>query len=1380
MHRKYNRYLIVITVIITAVSFLAGGCTPSIPHTQNTPIATIGEYPLSTSVITNPSPFPSSPSVNISPSPENTIRQPPSSTAAFIPMSSAGGAPSELDAKLDISKAPTIGETVELTFSAEWVKDPNRLITGFRLEFELYDPSVYYPLGKSHSFRDEKIKSLGKADSGSGAYFYNSMAAQYQPETIVDVKKVVVSGETQWEGETKIGINQMSLSSKICFPEKGEWLINGIIQFEDGSYYISNSLELTVKKDSGSIGWPIDYSIGNGVHNYADSYAPVGVYLNITHAPLVGEKIPLDISVYSIEDLDHASVSLGFVRMDGYMYTYPSPDKIVDEGKGNWEGNLKKEVPAQLSFLIKFPDEGDWAILLMTRASPSDHENTMLGIPIHIDKEKSRFGWTVDHIDPGTKDPLKERMKKSSDSASETAGTAKTIASDSDENNQTKDASFVIGGIVRYENRDGQGLYSNARFCQVDLLNQYGSEFSPPVYEFTNSCGYFNFSLAENPGYVKIKIYTDGNDHTDGIDPHDGTDDIKVIDISSIPYYYQTPYVIVVPESGDLGIITIDNTNDLNKAWWIRDDLESGYQFGLQQDIYVGTFIAQWSSSNQWTTYSKYTPGWYSQLSGQIYISKNSANGYPDGVLHEMGHNVMNNYFGTLNWPNGNTPYPHYLDCAYDRGTAWKEGWATFWAVIVSNSYIFNFPEGGERDIEHFECINFQCFDDVVEGWVAGSLLDLYDVSNDGIDEYPGGFDLVGEAFCTKPQNFAEFWDYYYHHLSDPHDLNIAARAIGQNCIFYIGMGDITRNGSEDMGDVVKVISVIEGWDPPHDWHDANLDGNVNSRDIVFIERFILMLGNYYGEIPTLPHKKTDNIISVCVGVPDQVAADSDFLVNINISEVSDFDATDFDISFNPEVIRLDDVTDGLIGSTPIPINGYSEIIPGTGRVICNLAGATGTSGSGILAVLHFHAIGVASQSSDLILSNGTISSIYAKPIVSEWSGDSISIRNPIITAGTGSGGSISPAGAITVTQGQNQKFIITSNANYMVSDVLIDGISYGSRTVYTFTNVMTDHTVQALFALKPAGWCSPSSYNSGGNFSYATYAFTSDDSYASATGPNKFEIYKNLSIPTIPTGSTIYGILVEVEGYRAGSAAKSFEVSLSWNNSTYTASKNTGDMDTTQDNIVILGSRSDTWGRTWSTSDFTDTNFRLKLVAADTTTYGIFLDHVQVIVYSDWNNPSANSADLTVGDGDGFQSNPTNAYANDSSKASNSNGAADRHIFYNYFINIPEGNVPAGIETRLDWWMDSTSGTNSMSVELSWDGGTSWTAAKTASTERTNDGNPTDTVGGIADLWGHSWTREELSNENFRVRLTCNSSSGSRDFYLDWVPVRVTYEPAE
>jgi hypothetical protein len=153
--------------------------------------------------------------------------------------------------------------------------------------------------------------------------------------------------------------------------------------------------------------------------------------------------------------------------------------------------------------------------------------------------------------------------------------------------------------------------------------------------------------------------------------------------------------------------------------------------------------------------------------------------------------------------------------------------------------------------------------------------------------------------------------------------------------------------------------------------------------------------------------------------------------------------------------------------------------------------------------------------------------------------------------------------------------------------------------------------------------------------------------------------------------------------------------------------------------------------------------------------------------------NPSAQAADIG-GNGDGFETNPTYAFADDASYALNVNGPSDRHRYYDYAISIPSGCSVKGIEVRLDWWLDSTEGTSSMSVELSWDGDTSWTTAKTDTTATTSE--HTATLGDPEDAWGHAWTVAELSDANFRVRLTSNSDSSDRDFFLDWVPVRVYY----
>jgi hypothetical protein len=72
------------------------------------------------------------------------------------------------------------------------------------------------------------------------------------------------------------------------------------------------------------------------------------------------------------------------------------------------------------------------------------------------------------------------------------------------------------------------------------------------------------------------------------------------------------------------------------------------------------------------------------------------------------------------------------------------------------------------------------------------------------------------------------------------------------------------------------------------------------------------------------------------------------------------------------------------------------------------------------------------------------------------------------IAASAGTGGSIDPVGNVVVEYGESQSFIITANAGYEIADVLVDNVSIGAVASYTFENVMTDHTIEALFDMLP------------------------------------------------------------------------------------------------------------------------------------------------------------------------------------------------------------------------------------------------------------------------------------------------------------------------
>jgi hypothetical protein len=111
---------------------------------------------------------------------------------------------------------------------------------------------------------------------------------------------------------------------------------------------------------------------------------------------------------------------------------------------------------------------------------------------------------------------------------------------------------------------------------------------------------------------------------------------------------------------------------------------------------------------------------------------------------------------------------------------------------------------------------------------------------------------------------------------------------------------------------------------------------------------------------------------------------------------------------------------------------------------------------------------------------------------------------------------------------------------------------------------------------------------------------------------------------------------------------------------------------------------------------------------------------------------------------------------------------ATNNADFSAYQYAIPGTNTIAGIAVKLE--VSGTTAAGSIAVALSWDGGTSWTTTKNTPTLTTTDA--VVTLGGPSDLWGRTWSVDELSNANFVVRLTGAPSSNT--VQVDGVQVRV------
>jgi hypothetical protein len=168
---------------------------------------------------------------------------------------------------------------------------------------------------------------------------------------------------------------------------------------------------------------------------------------------------------------------------------------------------------------------------------------------------------------------------------------------------------------------------------------------------------------------------------------------------------------------------------------------------------------------------------------------------------------------------------------------------------------------------------------------------------------------------------------------------------------------------------------------------------------------------------------------------------------------------------------------------------------------------------------------------------------------------------------------------------------------------------------------------------------------------------------------------------------------------------------------------------------------------------------------------------------------PSAQAAVTTnAGDNNGYEGSPSNVFADDSQFASDLNSGTnkdqtcgstgkDKHVFSNFNLpSLPAGSTILGIQVRLDARADNPGNSPKICVEISFDNGTNWVAAK--QTPNLNSTEATYSLGGSADTWGRSWAVGDFTNANFRIRVTDVAGNPARNFFLDYLAVNVTYQP--
>lgn len=137
----------------------------------------------------------------------------------------------------------------------------------------------------------------------------------------------------------------------------------------------------------------------------------------------------------------------------------------------------------------------------------------------------------------------------------------------------------------------------------------------------------------------------------------------------------------------------------------------------------------------------------------------------------------------------------------------------------------------------------------------------------------------------------------------------------------------------------------------------------------------------------------------------------------------------------------------------------------------------------------------------------------------------------------------------------------------------------------------------------------------------------------------------------------------------------------------------------------------------------------------------------------------------------------PTQAFSSDGLYASET-VLDEKQDYYTFTFNVPAGATINGIEVKAEARDIASPGscTCTMGVELSWDGGPTYTTSGFDTGELTTT-YTVYTLGGATDTWGRTWADTEFADGSFRLRVNADVISGATpSMRLDHVQVKVYY----
>lgn len=292
--------------------------------------------------------------------------------------------------KLNLEKAPRLNEPVKLSCirQTKGLIPPGQLKkisdnnTNNAIISDNLSENNFIPPGLEKPKREKIIMEFERVDLKT----YSRIK--------VPAQEVLVGSNLNWEAD--ITGEPLDFSATIKFPFEGNW---GVYAQSTLDPMDKASIFLNIAEDSSSFGWPPDYRPHTSPGPYSPTqYLPITVELDIPKPPRLNEPVQLTWSLNSIRDVDGVIGKVDFWHLEGTTGAKVPVEDMLIEGDLTWTGSLKKDSPLYFSATVTFPLEGDWEIRAHGDSFAEQQPiNSSYPLFLHIDKDKSRWGWTESH-----------------------------------------------------------------------------------------------------------------------------------------------------------------------------------------------------------------------------------------------------------------------------------------------------------------------------------------------------------------------------------------------------------------------------------------------------------------------------------------------------------------------------------------------------------------------------------------------------------------------------------------------------------------------------------------------------------------------------------------------------------------------------------------------------------------------------------------------------------------------------------------------------------------------------------------------------------------------------------------------------------------------